>query len=768
MNVPDAIRGIIETRRNRLERISQAEEQLLSMKEIVGAFQTFRNELDSHTELAKQLKKIELKGFVVERGKSAKSDRLSECEATFNELERLKKRFSRDYVHMSFVGKARQGKSLLMQKISGLSGKVIPSADGDHCTGAKSIITNTDVDGVTADIIFYREEEIVEIVNKYLAAIFGRNEPKISRAGDIPGLKARKLENRLDIANTDVNALWEHLKKYIEYIGDFQGELGQEIHLQANTPDEADQIEFYVAQYKSTDPGTHYYKYLGVKEAHIYCRFPSHDRCGNLVLVDTVGLGDLVLGLEEEMFRAVREDSDAILYMCRPDIQGPIIDKEHYDNIKQIADKVSVDYAKEMLFWVVNRNMKGGPQTAKLISKLAERLQYQIDGGATAACCALDVDCMDTDEVETKLLAPILRQMSERLKAIDNLLVQRVQSRLDALFRDCQTLCGQIREAYTGAVSANDRHAFDPEIHKTISRWTMELRKLCNDMKQEQTEQNTEFADAFAEKVQALWVQYPEEEEIQDYLTAHLGQHDQFQLYVYLTQYTRNRIIDDFMRLDDKLTELVRDMKCNIVDILADDGLLGRVIPKPKNSENLNPNKWLTSLTQAAERGGYHSICHALRSLREFKISVEGLFIFAVRNALTPLDSALEGQLPEIRNGSVDMMASVMYNLLTDAMYAVEDSIRRDCQGYISFVNGALYAAARDFRDRSVFSVGSLTEDMEKVQQEWRYFYEDHIPEIWTKEYATLHGKHQIHEQFGDMIRQINQWENANQSMFQI
>ena len=80
-------------------------------------------------------------------------------------IARLIERFSRKELHISFVGRAGQGKSLVMQNISGLSGNVIPSAEGSDCTGAKSIITNDSSATTTkAQIEFFSQMEMIEII----------------------------------------------------------------------------------------------------------------------------------------------------------------------------------------------------------------------------------------------------------------------------------------------------------------------------------------------------------------------------------------------------------------------------------------------------------------------------------------------------------------------------------------------------------------------------------------------------------------------------
>ena len=262
MNIPQKIDEILLARQEQAKKVERAKSSLEEVRQTMLAFQSLRGALaqGGNEELAGKLNAIVVDRFI------------SDCDSTLEELDRLYKRFSRDHVHMSFVGKARQGKSLVMQKISGLDGSVIPSADGEHCTGAKSIITNTDEPETVGEITFYRADEIVQIVNDYLQEIFGKDEPKIRLLSDIPALAKRRLEERLDPHNTSANSRWKHLWKYIEHTADFQVELGGDTERVITVS--GDQIESYVAQYKSTDPDTRYYKYLGVKEANIRCRSP--------------------------------------------------------------------------------------------------------------------------------------------------------------------------------------------------------------------------------------------------------------------------------------------------------------------------------------------------------------------------------------------------------------------------------------------------------------------------------------------------------------
>ena len=210
-------------------------------------------------------------------------------------LRNLKNRFSRNELHISFVGQAGQGKSKIMQKISGLQGEIIPSSDGSDCTGAKSVITNDpSANEVYAQVEFFKENEIVDIVNTYISTVFNGSVSSVGNLDEIARLPISELEGKLPSNSTDLQMKFEHL-------GEFRDKLGQKITVQKN------EIESYVAQYKNSAPATKYYKYLGVKEANIKCKF-NYEDAGKIVLVDTIGLGATSIGVQQEMEETIEND----------------------------------------------------------------------------------------------------------------------------------------------------------------------------------------------------------------------------------------------------------------------------------------------------------------------------------------------------------------------------------------------------------------------------------------------------------------------------
>ena len=103
-------------------------------------------------------------------------------------FEEVKRRFSRDTINIAVVGGARQGKSKLLQTISGLDDKVIPAFSTTDCTGTTSLIKNVSGESLRADITFRSEREMIEVVQAYLDDMLGKNVKRIEAFGDIAKL----------------------------------------------------------------------------------------------------------------------------------------------------------------------------------------------------------------------------------------------------------------------------------------------------------------------------------------------------------------------------------------------------------------------------------------------------------------------------------------------------------------------------------------------------------------------------------------------------
>ncbi len=98
------------------------------------------------------------------------------------ELMRLHSRFSRQTLNVGVVGRARNGKSRLLQSLTGLSSREIPDGSGDHCTGARSVVVHRSGEPF-AEVHFYDEDAfLARIISPYYARLGLGSAPSSLRA----------------------------------------------------------------------------------------------------------------------------------------------------------------------------------------------------------------------------------------------------------------------------------------------------------------------------------------------------------------------------------------------------------------------------------------------------------------------------------------------------------------------------------------------------------------------------------------------------------
>ena len=263
-------------------------------------------------------------------------------------------RFSRDQLNLAVIGKARQGKSLLLQTISGLGDDVIPAFPAGHCTGTRSVISNVPQQSFKATILFFSPSDILKVLQAYFDELYGKDEIRLSRYEDIKKYTVEDLRARLAVGQEQQT--FAHLKEYIEHYAEWS----QLIDKGQVVLTEPSEIQQYVAQhngYDEYDPNRKtYHKYLAVKEAVIECEFPNPD-VGKLVLRDTIGLGDTAVGITDSMIKTVGDESDSAVIIVKPDPEcGTLQDKAYLDLHRELREKFGDRHFEKWLFWLFNHD----------------------------------------------------------------------------------------------------------------------------------------------------------------------------------------------------------------------------------------------------------------------------------------------------------------------------------------------------------------------------------------------------------------------------
>ncbi|OUQ62058.1 hypothetical protein B5E53_18340 [Eubacterium sp. An11] len=752
MNIPKQIDEIVLHRQEKLPQIQQMIERLENVNNVIQKLekvcqdasfekpQIYESLFNQCSEIAENLRLINTKSF---------RQRYEKVQETLNQLYN---RFSRKQIHISFVGRAGQGKSLVMQKISGLSGDIIPSSNGSDCTGTKSIITNQDTTGVHAEIIFYSKNEYKDIVNKYIQEIFENGIYEINSVEEISVLKQYSLETKVE-SNAQKQSLFLQLNKYIEHSDVVLPLLGTTQTIPA------EEIESYVAQYSHLDKSHKYYKYLGVKVANIKCQFPF-SQCGKIVLVDTIGLGDTALDIREKMLSTVSEDSDAIVMMTRPDPQRPSIVQYDIDIVNDIGAKMSSDYTNKMLFWIINQVSEGEGKNIDGISEFLSRLKRMRD---FPVADYLVVDCNDKNAVERDLLIPILEKLPNNLPQMDEMLLKQAEGQLIELYWEYHEISSKVNKAFNASIDQDVKREFDLVIKKTYEKMTNNVREayVNEPYGKLRAENCKEFEAAAKEKMRNILINIPTKQTILEFLDN--GSINQHNAYERLTDKMRILIIDDFLELNKTLEKLVTQMKQCIVNILANENS-GRlkyiIVSNPENAD-----MWLKEFIEFTQNyPRYKPITDAIKKLSAFNMSMESFLIYRVRAQLDEIDLSLQAQGPVLQGSLAEKstLADDIHFWLEHYLEIVYQKIQTELATLYAYPNSTLWAVIKDFYDRIVYS---QNKDID-AKTAWRYLYENSIPQIWREDYKNYQAQKGIAEDWNTLIEEIHKYDNKNLYQF--
>ena len=740
MDITRRIDKIIDARGLSLAKVERAAENLAACYESVRRFERLKAKIavdDNYKKL------FQSKPDILERIAGVSTKDFFDAHQEYSaKLKNLQERFSRKELHISFIGRAGQGKSLVMQNISGLGRNVIPSSEGGDCTGAKSVITNdSNATAVHAKIEFFNESEMIEIVNTYLDRIF-HGSYNVGSIYEIKNLPIDFLKSKLDDSQVEENGLFPQLVKYVKHIGDFEADLGK-----TKDVPEAD-IEKYVAQFKHGDNATKYFNYLGVKLANIICKFPKVD-AGKIVLVDTIGIGDTSIGTENKMLDTVENDSDAIIMMFRPDSLRPRLSNDEVAIVNKVSKRITPDYAREMFFMLLNKVTAAKGENVKYIAEVRQ----QIDERNFPIASILEVNCSNPSEVETELLNPVLNQLADRIGAVDEFLINRINELGQTLRAEYAAIASAFDKVFVGAANDDVKRALRSEI-KTTSEINVlgGLRKLCLEKYFPLRDKSCEeWARASKEKLKTVFTSIPTKEKIVEMLDN--GTINQVNAGEICTDMMRIEIINAFTDLNYTLDKLISDFKSEVLSILIDDdkGRLGKILPLENNS----PQDWIDKFIEKTDcQNKYPKIERALRVLKEFTINVQGFLIYEIRRSLDVIDFSLMKHSFEInapladKNAVADEIRVWLDSYAEKVHNAVETKLRK----INSVPNAAMFAALKDFYDRAAYAG---RDEITTVVDEWHDLYEDWISAVWSEEYKNHFALKVQAEELENMIAEF-------------
>lgn len=675
------------------------------------------------------------------------------------ELEDLKKRFEREALRIAFIGYERQGKSTFLQSMTGLPNEIIPAYDGTSCTGAVSIIHNTDAP-LRVEIEFCTAAEFIDNLKSKLKGLFPDRTFIINNLEDI---------RKIDISGYEGDDALEVQRmineKMIGHLDDYSYLLGSGIV----TYDDKDVIMEHVAQYREyeeipegEDPDKFiervkerdenykptkivyrkpYYKYLAVKSVNIYCPFLNQD-CGKIEFVDTIGLGASVNaeGIEREMFRVLREDCDAAIDVFCPSPTGGALDQRQRRIFNKIKEQMGSRSPRLWMAYAINGIPNGDKANIQNIPDIKAEMAAM--GETHPFGFYTDVNAADRKDVNEKLLVPVLELITKNLESLDQALVDKVDALTKETYNECLNLVQSANEVTSSSTQFNSDvlTLFVNKLYPNIkTAFTEAMNEIdLNGYAKKREEKCTELEDAYKVVIDNLYDFVKDEEVIlrQFQTGALLTPGAVFEEHI---EQIRNDIFTAFENVNaNVLYPLQEKVKTDLIEILYEKGLmknLPTVIDSPSK-------EWLQSIIDNyVDEKSFPHLHKALRFILDYQINIEGLVEYNVTKSLYIIDRTHKNFIGYC-GGQSDVFeekASFVWQELMNSIRRVQKNLRTWIDEFALIPSHSFYSRVHKFYIKVLTDKGGV-EDFDR-------FYRSNMGIIWSDE---ISASGQAQKAFGD------------------
>jgi hypothetical protein len=416
---------------------------------------------------------------------------INEIDRLLDFYEKLRYRCTRNTINLAVVGYARQGKSRLLQSLTGLNNQVIPDGGEGYCTATLSkIVHQPRLPQAVAKVHFYSHNEFTkQVLNPYYETLGLGTKPitveEFARTPP-PGLPLNKKDSEID------KGRYGHLRK------DYFSNIAKYRHLLESPPIEIAEpdIRSYVTQDSIDESGDKIVNYLAVKEVEISCSFPHQD-IGQISLLDLPGLGDTNLIEAERLIQTLSEEADLILFVRRPEANA--VWGEAYLKLYQIARDALKDFPlSKCSFMILNRSkhgVEGGDNGYR-----CQKLQAELKETPIRVARCIIADCSNSQEAFTQVLEPILDYLVENVESIEKEYGRSCQQQLDRLYQD---ISFQLDKASGALARYGDGDLLFEQLFAQFWRQlTNNLENLLAELKENRDRLDSEFEERVKDAIQ--------------------------------------------------------------------------------------------------------------------------------------------------------------------------------------------------------------------------------------------------------------------------
>ena len=339
---------------------------------------------------------------------------------TLAALAHVRARVGRKTINIGVSGRARMGKSTLLQSLSGLGDNQIPTGEGPPVTAVRSRIyhslaqsravlaMHTEASFCAQVLAPYHEELRLPFVPGTLYDFADYRYP--DSVADLDSERAER-----GVVAPLLTRLRE-MQQSLPYYRDFLTGERREVKL----PELREWVAYPAADEAGAIPER---RYLAVREAVITCPFPL-DEAIDLALVDLPGLGEVVAGAEERHLEGLVNDVDFVIMVKRPVPTEGMWRTEDGQCLTLSGRAAGAAAVRDFVAILVNSGGCTQPNIDALRTAITKDVNEGVDGRFYRVIIA---DAKDRDVVREQVLGAVLDHLAVALPRMDAAVIEHAR-----------------------------------------------------------------------------------------------------------------------------------------------------------------------------------------------------------------------------------------------------------------------------------------------------------------------------------------------------
>ncbi len=420
MGFKEQVEQILQNRKTDLEKVKSDEQNVQALQNKLDDIEAFLRKSDSNDI------KMALPDVL---GTKSKLNVVAE------KIRIVKKRFSRNTVNIGVSGAVHVGKSTLIQCLTGLNDKQIPTGAGGPVTACRSRIFNLPQGKEGCAIVyFYTDKEFLE---KRIFPVCDGLPYQITSLADFLQTDFTAEYGSEDPLATEKNKKNDKLQK-MQSTYRYYSSLLNKSELRIEHLEELYKYVSYTPELKDC-------LFWAVKAVDIYCHFPALDDV-DVQLIDLPGFGEIG-GVDKIALEGLETEVDHAVVLLRPSPTAGFVGQEYANMTRTLyAIQRDVKDRKNLMSYALNK-VKGQPDVEQSCNSLKSEL-IKNDKTVDATLNLYEIDAKDTASV-SPMFGSILNRMITALPAMDNdfLVAYKSQLGFDEIKENLKTVLDNIKQS---------------------------------------------------------------------------------------------------------------------------------------------------------------------------------------------------------------------------------------------------------------------------------------------------------------------------------